>query len=235
MDFTTVEPGKLSLIASGFDARPMSFVQAGQRLGYEPAVAQAVCDRLGLEPSWTNLPIEDFYTALSSGEYDAIWFNQTITQERRAWADFTRPYGRFDDAVLTLEETDIYEAKDLAGKRLAVVEGSISTLQLEAFPQAEVTQFPGGNQVLPDMLDALKQGSVHALLGNALMLTAIEAEDPLFRVAFQIPAQHPFGVGVLPCNRELLDALNHALNHLIVDGTLAKLWGKWIPFKPFPF
>ncbi|PSN17093.1 amino acid ABC transporter substrate-binding protein [filamentous cyanobacterium CCP5] len=235
MDFTTVEPGKLSLIASGFDARPMSFVQAGQRLGYEPAVAQVVCDRLGLEPSWTNLPIEDFYTALSSGEYDAIWFNQTITQERRAWADFTRPYGRFDDAVLTLEESGIHGPEDIADKRLAVVEGSISTLQLENLPQAEVIQFPGGNQVLPDLLDALKQGSIHAILGNALMLMAMEAEDSSFRVAFQMPTQHPFGVGVLPGNRELLDALNDSLNYLIVDGTLAKLWGKWIPYRPFPF
>lgn len=235
MDFTTVEPGKLSLIASGFDARPMSFVQAGQRLGYEPAVAQMVCDRLGLEPSWTNLPVEDFYTALSSGEYDAIWFNQTITQERRAWADFTRPYGRFDDAVLTLEESGIHEAKDLANRSLAVVESSVSALQVENFPQAEVITFPGGNQVLPNMLDALKQGSVHAILDNALVLMAMEAEDPTLRVAFQIPAQHPFGVGVLPGNRELLDALNQVLNHLIVDGTLAKLWGQWIPYKPFPF
>lgn len=235
MDFTTVEPGKLSIIASGFDARPMSFVQDGQRLGYEPAIARAVCDRIGLEPVWTNLPMEDFYTALSSGEYDAVWFNQPITQERRAWADFTRPYGRFDEAVLTLEDSPIHSDQDLVGKRLAIMDDSLSISQGELFPKTEMVHFPGGKQGLPDMLDALRSGDVHAVLNDALILMAAEAEDPAFRVAFQIPTQQPFGVGVLPGNRELLEALNNALNHLLVDGTLAKLWGKWIPYKPFPF
>lgn len=235
MDFTTVEPGKLSIIASGFDARPMSFVQDGKRFGYEPDVAQAVCDRIGLQPVWTNLPMEDFYTALSSGEYDAVWFNQIITQERRAWADFTRPYGRFDEAVLTLEDMPIHEARDLAGKRLAVMDDSISLVQGEPFPQAELVHFPGGTEVLPEMLDSLQRGGVHAVLADALLLMATEASDPAFRVVFQLPTQHPIGVGILPGNRELLEALNQALNGLLIDGTLAKLWGKWIPYKSFPF
>ena len=46
MDFTTVHPGQLSIIASDFDARPMSFVQDGDRLGYEPAVARAIGELL---------------------------------------------------------------------------------------------------------------------------------------------------------------------------------------------
>jgi ABC-type amino acid transport substrate-binding protein len=54
-------------------------------------------------------------------------------------------------------------------------------------------------------------------------------------VAFQIPTQHPFGIGVLPGNRELLEALNQAINQLIVNGTLAKLWAQWVPYKSFPF
>ncbi|HEY9878228.1 MAG TPA: ABC transporter substrate-binding protein [Leptolyngbyaceae cyanobacterium] len=235
MEFTTVCPGKLSIIASDLDARPMSYVQDGQRLGYEPAVARAVSEMLGLEPVWANLPMKDFYVALSDGEHDVVWFNQAITQERRAWADFTRPYGRFDEAVLVLEESPINDVSDLKGKRLGGLDESPNLILTEQFPDLELVTFPGDDQVLPEMLEALRTGKIDALVEDALVLMAAEADDPAFRVAFQIPTQQPFGIGVLPGNRELLEALNHALNTLIIEGTLAKLWAQWIPLKPFPF
>ena len=50
MSFTTVESGRLSIIASDFDARPISYLEGSNRLGYEPEVTRAVCNRLGLEP-----------------------------------------------------------------------------------------------------------------------------------------------------------------------------------------
>jgi ABC-type amino acid transport substrate-binding protein len=235
MDFTTVRPGQLSIITSDFDARPMSFVQEGDRLGYEPAVARAVGEVLGLEPVWFDFPAEQFYPTLSTGDYDVVWFSQIITQDRRAWADFTRPYGRCDEAVLVREESHIYAASDLAGKRLATLAGSPPMALVETLPDLEWVPFTGVDQTLPALLAALGQGTIDALVSDALLLLPAEADTDSLRVAFQIPAQHPFGIGVLPGNRELLDALNQALNQLIMNGTLAKLWAQWIPYKPFPF
>lgn len=235
MDFTTVRSGQLSIISSDFDARPMSFIQENQRLGYEPAVARAVSDMLNLEPVWFNVPVKDFYTTLSTGNYDVIWFSQAITQERRAWADFTRPYGRFNEAVLVREESPIHDPKDLKGKRLGGLANSANIAVNEHFLDLELVTFSGSDRVLPEMLQALREGKIDAVVDDALMLLAVEADDASLRVAFEIPTQQPFGIGVLPGNRELLEALNHALNHLLVEGILAKLWTQWIPYKPFPF
>lgn len=235
MNFTTVQPGKLLIITSDFDARPISYLDGDKRLGYEPAVARAVCDKLELEPMWENHPIEDFYTVLSTGNYDVIWFNQAVTQEKRAWADFTRPYGRFDEAVLVLEESQIEASQDLKGKRLGGVD-YLSNIELtQQFPDPELVTFSNHEGALVTILEALKQGEIDAIIGDALILLTAEAQDPALRVAFQLPTQMPFGVGVLPGNRELLEALNGALNALITEGTLAKLWAQWIPYKPCPF
>jgi ABC-type amino acid transport substrate-binding protein len=235
MTFTTVSPGQLSIIASGFDARPMSFLQGGERLGYEPAVAREVCKQLALEPVWVNYPIDQFYAALSGGQYDVVWFNQAITQERRAWADFTRPYGRFDEAVLVREDSPVRDINDLAGKRLGTLETRPSILLQEDFPDLEWVTFADHAAAFGTMIAALEAGELDAVLEDAVLLLAVEADNPGLRVACQRPTQHPFGVGVLPGNRELLDALNHALNQLILNGTLARLWTQWIPYKPFPF
>ncbi len=235
MDFTTVHSGQLSIIASDFDARPMSFVQGGDRLGYEPAVARAVGDVLGLKPVWFDQLPDQFYPTLSTGDYDVVWFSQAITQERRAWADFTRPYGRFDEAVLVREDSAIHAASDLAGKRLGALVGGTPMALTEDFPDLEWVSFAGADQTLPALLSALGEGAIDALVGDALMLLTAEADSTSLRVAFQLSTQHPFGIGVLPGNRELLEALNQALNQLIVNGTLAKLWAQWVPYKSFPF
>lgn len=235
MDFTTVRRGQMSIIASGLDARPMSFVHGGERLGYEPAVARAVGELLGLDPVWFEFAPEQFYPTLSTGDYDVVWFSQAITQDRRAWADFTRPYGRFDEAVLVREESPIYTAADLAGKRLGALAGSTPLTLSETLPDLEWVPLTGPDLTLPNLTTALVDNTIDALVGDALILMTAEADSDQLRVAFQIPTQHPFGIGVLPGNRELLEALNQSLNQLIVNGTLAKLWAQWIPYKPFPF
>ncbi|MCG8363633.1 MAG: ABC transporter substrate-binding protein [Pseudanabaenales cyanobacterium] len=235
MSFTTVESGRLSIIASDFDARPISYLEGNNRLGYEPEVTRAVCNRLGLEPVWFNLPIADFYTSLSNGKYDVVWFHQAITQERRAWADFTRPYGLFDKAVLVRQDSPVKSPKDLKGLKVGGLADSTSLEAAEDFPDPEIIAFPNSAPVLPDMVTALRQGEIDALIDDELVLLTIESADPTLRVAFPIPTQLPSGIGVIPGNRELLQALNDILNQLIEDGTLVNLWHQWIPDKPFPF
>lgn len=232
-DFTTVVPGKLRIIASNLEARPMSFVDNEERLGFEPALTKAICSRLNIEPAWFDMPVKDFYPALSTGEYDVVWFNQAITQERRAWADFTRSYGRFDTAVLVREDSEVQHKLQLSGKRIGVYSSSINQQLIELFPaDIEVVYF---DEVDGNILPALKDGSIDAVVEDTLLLRAAEAQDSGFRVAFEIPTQHPFGIGVLPGNRELLETLNTVLNMFIMDGTLKKLWGQWISYKPYPF
>jgi ABC-type amino acid transport substrate-binding protein len=235
-DFTTVEPGHLRIITSDIAARPMSFISEGVRQGFEPALTRVVCDRLGLEPVWFNVPLRDFYSSLSSGRYDVIWFNQVITQERRAWADFSRPYGRFDSGVLVRDDSEIDGKSHLQNKRVGVLRESVSTRLLELLPpDIEPVYFDGHPDVKTEILQALVTGQIDAVVEDSLVLMALEAQDRRVRCAFEIPTHHPFGIAVLPGNRELVDAFNGVLNSLIVDGTLHRLWGQWIPYKPYPF
>lgn len=241
----TVEPGILNIVASDFDARPMSYItKEGVRSGYEPELARIVCDRLGLTPVWHNLPMADFYKCLSDqclaseatqpNQYDVVWFNQAITPERQKQVSFTRPYGLFDEAVLVRETSTVTSPADLAGQRVGGLADSTNIALVEGFPGAEAIPYPGSDKVLPEMLAALKAGEIDALIDDELVLQVAAAEESSFRLAFSLPTEARFAIGVSKAQPLLQEKLDAALAALREDGTLAQLWDTWIPWKPFP-
>lgn len=230
----TVEPGRLHIIASDFDARPMSCASATGRTGYEPDLTRYVCQRLHLEPVWHNFPMAEFYTAIQTGDYDVVWFNQAITPERQQWVDFTRPYGMFDEAVLVRSPSPVKSSADLAGLRVGGLAESTNIALAATWDGMEIVPYPGSDQVLPEMLAALRAGDIDALIDDELVLWVAAAEDPTLHLAFTVPTQVPFGIGVAKQRPELVVALNNTLEKEIVEGTLAMSWAEWIPWKPFP-
>lgn len=241
----TVKSGYLNIVASDFDARPMSYLTAeGERAGYEPALTRAVCNRLNLVPVWHNLPMADFYCSLDpqaedpwaeNNLYDVIWFNQAVTPERQQQVVFTQPYGLFDEAVLVKQTSAVSAAKDLVGQRVGGLADSTNIALVKSFLGAEAVPYPGSDNVLPEMLAALRAGKIDALIDDELVLLVAAAEDPSLRLAFSLPTQVPFAVGVRKDNWELLSAIETALSQVRRDGTMAGLWAEWIPWKPFPF
>ncbi len=232
---TTVTPGCLTIAASNFDARPMSYLsQEGERLGYEPDLARAVCTLLGLKPIWRNLPMADFYPSLQTGHYDCVWFNQAITPERQSQVDFTHPYGLFDEAVLVRTDSPVHAPEDLARQRVGGLADSTNIALAERFAGVKTIPFPGSDKVLPEMLAALRAGEIDALVDDELVLIVAAEDDPNLRLAFSVPTQVPFAIALPKNQTASLNALNDILNTLIVDGTVAQIWEKWIPWKPFP-
>lgn len=231
----TVQPGYLNIVASDFDARPMSYLTAdGQRTGYEPELARAICKQLGLTPIWHNLPMAEFYTAMATGNYDVVWFNQANTPERQQWVTFTQPYGLFDESVLVKASSPASSPADLAGQRVGGLADSTNIALVKDFPGAIAVPYPGSDNVLPEMLAALRAGEIDALIDDELVLLVAEAEDPTLRMAFSLPTQAPFSIGVANDRPELSEKLDNALSDVIADGTLAQLWQTWIPGKPCP-
>lgn len=234
-ELLTVRPGHLTIVTSDFDARPMSYVTAdGHRTGYEPELTRIVCQHLGLTPVWHNLPMADFYRSMETELYDVVWFNQAITPERQQWVSFTQPYGMFDEAVLVKETNTASSPGDLAGQRVGGLADSTNIALVDGFSGATAVPYPGSDKVLPEMLAALRAGDIDALIDDELVLLVAAEEDPTLKLAFSLPTQVPFAIGVNKRKTDLLKQLETTLSKLVADGTMAQLWATWIPWKPFP-
>ena len=235
MNFDTIQPGKLTIAVGNYDCPMLNYVADNTRQGYEVEIAEAVCAFINLEPVWLSIPPANFYTGLAANCYDVVWFIQTITKARQAIANFSHPYCSINDAVIVNKGSPVQATQDLAKLRVgALANTTLFTLAKEKFLDSEVIAFPGTDNALSEMLDALKIGRVDALLDDEPILQAIANNMPNFRVAFSIPTAAPFGVAINQKNLPLLKGINDALESLLANGTLAELWKKHVPFTSFP-
>ncbi|MDQ0733299.1 substrate-binding periplasmic protein [Arthrobacter sp. B1I2] len=204
-----------------------------RRTGYEPEAAALVAGEIGREVDWLITSWTEMIPKVQAGEADAVWCGQGITAERQAHVDFTTPYAIFDETVLVRKDDPARGPGDLAGYRVAAIANSTNMALAETFPGIIPVPFGASDDVFADMLDALRKGTVDAVVDDDVVTVPLGA-DPDFAIAFTEPTGNRWGVGVAKGNSELLQQLNTALETVIADGRLEAIWTKWMPDLAFP-
>lgn len=235
LEAPTVRPGQLTLACIDSEAAPLfdKSTDGVNRTGYEPAVAQLVTRHLGLQLVWEIMEWNDMIPAVQSGLVDGVWCGQGIIESRATEVDFTRPYAIFNETVLVRAGDTAATPKDLAGYRVAAIEGSANMNLAMTFRGAELVAFPGTEDVFGDMIAALRTGSVDAMVDDDVVTVPL-GEDPDFDVAFTARTENPWGIGVSKDKPRLLQLLDTALAEVIADGSLRQVWEAHLASLPYP-
>lgn len=205
---------------------------AGHRRGYEPEAAELVVSVMGSGIEWTFLAWDDMLPAVRDGLVDAVWCGQGIIPEREAVVAFTDPYAVFDETVLVRKGDPARAPEDLAGYRVAAIEGSANMKLAVTLPGIVPVAFTG-EDVFGDMLAALRNGTVDAMVDDDVVTVPL-GEEPEYDVAFTVATRNRWGIGVAFSNPGLLDEFNRALREVVADGRLEEVWTKWMPHLDFP-
>ncbi|WP_231445025.1 substrate-binding periplasmic protein [Brevibacterium zhoupengii] len=203
------------------------------RTGYEPEAAQLVAEVLGRELEWVIVPWDDMIPAVIRGDADAVWCGQGIIPSRQAQVDFTRPYAVFNESVLVRAGDRATAPDHLGGYKVAAIEGSANMVLAETFPGAQLVPFGPTDDVFADMIQAVRDGTVDAMVDDDVVTVPL-GDEPEFDLAFTAQTRNPWGVGVAKDNAPMLELLDTALAQVIADGRLAEVWARWMPHLPFP-
>ena len=151
---------------------------------------------------------------------DVIIATMTITEDRQRVLDFSSPYFVSGSMLLTRRESSIQGLQDLAGRRVAVVEGAVqqSDLPLVA-PQARLVPFKS----FFEALKALQGKDVDALCQDDVALLAEAKRNADVKTAGKSFLPKPYAMAVRKGDRKLLDWLNAQLEKMKADGTLQRL------------
>lgn len=204
-----------------------------RRTGYEPEVAQLVATELGLDLHWVFTAWENMIPLVQSGDADAVWCGQGMTEDRARQVSFTQPYAIFNESVLVRAGDPARGPHDLAGYRVGAIANSTNLALAHTFAGIVPVEFGASDDVFGDMIAALRSGTIDAFVDDDVVTVPLGA-DPDFDVAFTAATANRWGVGLTHANDALRADLDRALGTLIADGRLQAVWHKWMPDLPFP-
>lgn len=154
------------------------------------------------------------------GDVDAVVATLTRTPERGEKVAFSRDYYVAGQTLLTRADSDISKRDDLNGRTVVVVRGSTAERDASRLlPTARLLHVDDYGAAL----NALDTGTTAAVLADDAILKGIIARHPeCYRLVGGRLTHEPYAVAVPQGNRDLLDAVNRAVQGFVQSGQLAR-------------
>ena len=228
-DLQLVTEGTLTCVSElGF--APFEYIEEGstEPVGYDIDVANEIASRLGLE--CTFLPNQDFDTLLPTiqegGKADIAIAGITITDKRLEQTDFSDPYYTSNLAIVVKADSGLTTDDLNAADKVVVSQTGTSgddwvkenLPDCDAQPLKDVTACEMG----------VSTGKFDAFVIDLPVAKRDLKKFTDLTILEEIPTGEEYGIAVSKDNPALLSAVNQALADMQEDGTLQKIWDKWM-------
>ncbi|MBE9065252.1 basic amino acid ABC transporter substrate-binding protein [Leptolyngbya cf. ectocarpi LEGE 11479] len=203
---------------------------SGELVGFDIDLLRAIGDQAGVEIEFESLPFDGLIPALQAGTIEAAVSGMTITEERAATVDFSRPYFRAGLAIAIAEEdAEITSIETLEGKKIAVQIGTTGAEMAGGIKDAKVSTFDSA----PLALQELANGNADAVINDAPATLDAIATGNIggIKVVGELLTEEFYGIA-MPKDSPNLEILNTALTEIIENGTYDTIYEKWFGTAP---
>ncbi len=218
------------VIGVKYDVPPFGFENpdTGEVEGFDVDLAKYIAAKLGVEPVFKEAISDNRIPFLQDGTVDLILSTMTITTDRDAEIDYSRPYFIAQGRILVPEDSDIAGIEDLAGRSVCTALGSTyeSTLKEQA-PDADVVTV----DAYSDCLAQLQSGQVDAVSTDNIILTGMiiqAGEDFPMKLVGDPLTTEPYGIGLPDGDSELQAFLDQTIEEAFEDGTWDEIYDSWV-------
>lgn len=239
---SSCEPGKLATVTDGvltiatgepayypwvIDDKP----ESGQ--GFEAAVALAVAKELGYEGDKVKWVRTTFDSAITPGDktFDFNLQQFSITEERKQAVDFSDPYYKSTQVIVSFEGSKIASAKSIADLANAKLGAAVATTSLDAIENLLKLKAQVFNDNAAAVL-ALKNKQIDGLvvdLPTGFYLSAVEVPNGLIvgQIADSDKSDAGFGL-LLKKDSPITGCVNKAVKAITDSGQLKEITDKWL-------
>jgi ABC-type amino acid transport substrate-binding protein len=216
-------------VGSDIPYPPFEQGKPGNYTGFDVELMEAIGKKIGRTPEFQDTSFETIFRDVQQGKFEAVISAATITEEREKAVDFSNPYYLSEQAVLVTEGSSIKSLKEADGKTVAVQQGTTGQeLAKEELGGSEIRPFPEG----PDAVNALKAGTVEAVIIDAPVAANAVEESGGIEIAEKVPTEEEYGIAVAQGETELLEEINQGLKEVEEDGTYTTIYEKWFKLEP---
>jgi putative glutamine transport system substrate-binding protein len=162
---------------------------------------------------------------LTSKKIDVAVATMSITEERKKEVDFSISYFISGQMILVHGDSRITKYQDLAGKRVATIQGSTGDMAIATLvPTAKRVQFERNFEAL----QVLKERRVEAFVQDYILIYNLAQENRGLKIAGLQPfSPEPYGLAVRKGDKEWLDFINTTLTEMKKTGEFDRLMEKW--------
>lgn len=206
-------------------------------IGTDVDLAVAIAKRMGKKLEIIDIVWADWPLGLSSGKYDAVIANLTVTEERKEKFDFATY--RHDIIGIYVKKSspiqEIKEAKDIAGLRVITDAGTNQEKLLLQWNDINVknglkpveVQYYDDRALQTLALDSDRADAIFSVNAIQSFVAATTGKTRLVgTVNGGWPLTADIAVG-LPKNSPLTKPVSDCINDLIADGTYEKILKRW--------
>jgi glutamate transport system substrate-binding protein len=198
--------------------------------GFDTDVARYIGQHLESKPKKIEFKVVNYSqreSSVQTGKVDLMISSYSVTPERKTKVAFAGPYYvAHQDTLVRGADTGIKNVRDLAGKRLCAVTGSVSwqRVKVERGVPVQLVQAP----TYADCVTKLTNGSLDAVSTDDLILAGFAAQKGRAVRFVNAPiSDERYGVGIKQGDVTGCEDINKAITEMYLDGTAAKLLSKW--------
>ena len=230
--------GKLTVVSTG-GTPPLSLFATDNKtlIGSEVDLAYAIGESLGLQVEVLPVAWADWPLGVESGKYEAVLSNVTVTEARKEKFDFATYrndllgfYAKADSDI-----SEVKEAKDVAGKRVIVGSGTNQEAILLRWDEEnkknglKPVEFQYYDDDSASQL-AVQSGRADLTFGPNATAAYMAASDAKTKLVGLVDGGWPLKASIAVTTKKdngLAAAAQAGLNHLIQDGSYAKILDRW--------
>ena len=227
-ELKTVTPGKLTMATNAF-FKPYEYYEGDKIVGIDAEIAEAIAAKLGLELVINNMEFNSIITAVTTGAADFGLAGMTVNEDRLLEVDFSISYAKGVQVIIVKEGSEITSYDVLAAEgatyKIGVQLGTTGDTYASDEFGDRVTPYNNVNEAIL----ALQAGDIDCvIIDNEPAKSCIAANEGL-TILESTYADEDYAACFAKDNDALLDAVNAAIEELIMDGTIDKIIEKYIP------
>lgn len=217
---------KVLIMGTSPDYPPYESVDAknnGEIVGFDVDIAKAVAAKLGYELKIQSMDFNGLIAALQSKRVDFVMSGMSITEDRKANADFSNIYFVAQNTIVSKNDKSYKTLEDIKDKRIGVQLGSTQEQAVTDLKDAQIKKL---NRI-PEIIQELKSNRIDAAIIEDAVGKGYVTNNPDLQFNV-IPSDKEEGYAVaFPKGSALANDFNNALKELDQNGTKEELIKKW--------
>ncbi|MEU5881912.1 ABC transporter substrate-binding protein [Spirillospora sp. NPDC047279] len=232
--FKPVKAGKIS-VCTNLPYPPFQFDQGGKTVGFDVSMIDLVAKKLNVTQEIVNIDFAAIKggSALNAGRCDVAAAGMTITDERKASLDFSRPYFPEYITLLIKKGGTAKSLDDVKSQNLKLgVQADTTSLEMAKAKGLKPREYKDSEK----QRLALVSGQIDAVLQDTPVVNDWLKKSDVsngFAIAADIATGAQYGFAVKKGgNPVLLKTINETITETVGNGQWAALYKQWVGSEP---